>query len=302
MNFTEYTSTDTNLIRCFKNVTGYGYNEGEQYAWKITFEKEELPEQIDIPIYFVLDSQNNSAFSHWVYESSTWLPKFLELQSTYPSCCLVIDTLKEYKKLFLSLYSISLDCIRLKSDIEPINYSFFHLYTSLNDKAIPSIYYTNLLEYERRLQRNVPDKEISILYLPRGTKENFIGVNNRIYSIQEELKEIVRTMGGVVYETDTTSSLEHQITLIRKAKTIILDYGSNLWVNGLFAHGSSIVCLNIGWNQHPQYPSLRVLWDQITQYNSIQQIFAYPPSSVNEEGVSVVNFHMSEVLECLSRC
>ena len=119
-------------LRCFKNVTNYSYTEDPLFQWKIQYEIEEFPENTSVPIYFILDSANNSAFSHWVYENATWLPYFLEIQKKYPSCFLVLESIKEYKYMFVSFYGISLGSIRLRSEISTSNFCFFHTYFKRN--------------------------------------------------------------------------------------------------------------------------------------------------------------------------
>jgi hypothetical protein len=291
--------TEGQHIRCFMNVSEYSWKEHPEFAWHIHYESEKPPDSADIPIYFILDSGNSGAFSHWVYENATWLPFFLEVKAKYPSCYLVVETKKQYKSLYLSLYGISSDCLRFHSEVESSNFCFFHTYTSLNDKNIPPIYYSNLFQHIQMLENNMPAKDMNILYLPRGTKENISGPNNRVYNIQEDLKQVVKGVGGVVFETDTTSDLREQIELVRRSKILIVDYGSNLWVNGTFAHNSKILCLNTGWKQHIQYPALGVLWNFISKTNSIDQIFACPLSATTSEGVSIVHFDMKQILEYL---
>ena len=287
-------------IRCFQNVSEYKEVEGPDYCWDITYECESYPTECESAIYFILDSSNHAAFSHWVYESSTWIPFFVEIQKRFPSCRLVLKQMKTYKHLFLDFYGVSSESILVEPNIEPKNFCFFHTYTSLNDTSLPSIYYINFIEYQKKLQF-VPrvEKTIPFLYLPRGTKENFVGPNNRAYGIQTELKEIILKIGGTVYETDTTTDLIHQINMIRKAKVIILDYGSNLWVNGLFAQNSKLICLNLGWHQHSQYPSLAILWQKIQETNTIQQIFAHPSDDIQKNEVPIVQIHLPLVLQAI---
>jgi hypothetical protein len=289
-------------IRCFQNVTEYKALEAPDFCWSINYDSESYPMNNESSIYFILDGSNHAAFSHWVYESSNWLPFFLEVQREYPSCYLVVNQMKTFKKLYFDFYGIPQDCILVEPEIEKKNFCFFHTYTSLNDTEPPPIYYGNLINYERILHKSLVDhqKEIPLLYLPRGTKENFVGVNNRAYNIQNDLKELVLSMGGTVYETDTTTNLTNQIDIIQKSTVIVLDYGSNLWVNGFFARNSKLICLNIGWNQHIQYPSLAILWDKIQETNTITQIFAHTSDDKQEEdGVPIVSIQLPCVIQAL---
>lgn len=284
-------------LRCFSNVKEYIAIESDQFFWNISCDEEVFPNDTTKQIYFILDSNNHSAFSHWVFENFTWIPFFLKLKEEYPSCKVVVNDTRNFKDIFLRFIGIYPSSIVSRKDIHPENYCFFHTYISLNDPFIPTIYYKNIESYQTMFESFQPVKDIPILYLPRGTKENHTGPNNRIYNIQNNLKELVKDVGGVVYETDTTTSLEHQILLVKRAKCILLDYGSNLWVNGMFANNSCILCLNIGWKHHELFPSLHHLWYLISKTNTIKQIFAYPiPETISENEVDVVHFHMPTIL------
>jgi hypothetical protein len=300
---TEFYRWDGEELRLFSNVSQYNGKETEaSYGWEITSDScldEPIPGK---PLYFILDSMNHNAFCHWVYENATWLPLFQKIKKDYPSCKLVLEDYKQYKQLFLDFYTIPSDCVCLHKDIEPENACFFHAYTSLNDPSIPSVYYKHLEEFQQHIHKISVDKSIPIVYLPRGTKENLQGPNNRTYNIQEQLKEIIKAFGGTVYETDRTLHLEDQIRLVKSAKIILLDYGSNLWVNGLFAQDSQILCLNIGWQHHSQFPSLEYIWNEIHRTNKVTQVYAYPSEQTEDTPVPVVCFQLPEILyhlQCL---
>lgn len=289
-----------NSIECFQNVTFFRSMEGDEpincYTWEITYESKKLPDNTTTPIYFILDTYNHRAFSHWVYENATWIPSYIELKKQYPSMRLVIQGHKNFKDLYFEYYNVAKEDICLQSEIEPINYVFFHTYISLNDKNLPSVYFDNVTKYKEKLNTITMSKTIPLLYLPRGTKENFIGNNNRVYNVQDELKQIVKQFGGTVYETDTTTSLLQQIQIVKSACIILLDYGSNLWVNGLFAENSHIICLNIGWEHHSLFLGMGTLWDRIHQKNSLTQVFAYPSNVSNSDGLPVVCFHLNTIV------
>lgn len=284
-------------IKCYENVTDYTPLETPDFAWKITYERESPPFNNIKPIYFILDSLNQGAFSHWVYENATWLPFFVYLQEQFTNVFIVIEDMKSFKKLYLRYYGIAEEKLCLHKDMQKENYCFFHTYISLNDKSIPSIYFQNMIDYKSKVDTIKREKDITLLYLPRGTKENLLGPNNRTYSIQKDLKEFIRQTGGVVYETDNTENLEEQISLVKRAKVIVLDYGSNLWVNGYFAENSKIICMNIGWHQHLTFPSCAFMWNEIHKTNSVYQIFAYPSDEKTEDGIAIVKFHYQEILQ-----
>lgn len=285
--------------KCFKNVLHYKCNEEPLYNYTIECDCEEYPNSKSENIYFILETPNHEAFSHWVYENSTWLPLFLLLKKRYPSCLLVIERMKDFKKLFFEKYRIPDNSIVLRDTMKEDNYCFFHTYTSLNDKEIPEIYYKNVSNYFTQLPSKPFTKEISILYLPRGTKENLQGPNNRLYNIQDDVKRLVNELGGVIYETDKTTLLDQQIDIVRKSKVILLDYGSNLWVNGCFAEDSVILCLNIGWEHHLLFPSLGYVWNHIESLNVIKQIYAENKETITLENVPVVSFDFDLVKKTL---
>lgn len=285
----------TSLIKCFENVSYYEPMEGPDFAWKITFEKESLPEHEEKPIYFILDAANQCAFSHWVYESATWFPLYRILQGHFKNLYVVIQDMRSYKKLFMRYYGIDENRLCLRNDMNPKNYCFFHTYISLNDTSIPQVYFNNMMEYKNKVDTIKVEKDIPLLYLPRGIKENLHGPNNRTYDIQNDLKNLVIQLGGTVYETDMTENLEDQIKIVKRSKVIVLDYGSNLWVNGYFAEHSKIICLNIGWHQHPIFPSFGFVWKEIHKTNVVDQIFAYPSDEKTEDGIAIVKFHHQEV-------
>lgn len=286
------------IIQCYSNVAHFRCLETDApplYAWEISYDAKCLPNDETVPIYFILDTINQNAFSHWVYENSSWLPAFLELRKTYPSIKLVIEKWKDFKKLYFDYYTIPYECICLQSEMQSKNYCFFHAYTSFNDKQIGNVYFNNVFHYKNKIDIFSVGKRIPLLYLPRGTKENLLGCNNRVYNVQNELKEFVKQLGGTVYETDSTNKLEDQIRIVKEASIVLLDYGSNLWVNGLFAENSHIICLNIGWHQHPQYPAMGLLWDMIHKSNTVNQIFAYTSKQEKEDDIPIVCFHLPAI-------
>ena len=292
------------ILQCFSNVTKFTCLETRkepQYAWEISYDEKKEPGDTSVPIYFILDTINQNAFSHWVYENATWLPSYLQLKEKYPSIRLVIEKWKDFKKLYFHYYNISLDSVCLESDIQEKNFCYFHTYTSFNDKSVPPIYYKNVEEYKKYIDRIQVTKSIPILYLPRGTKENLAGASNRIYNVQNDLKDYVKQLGGTVYETDSSSSLNEQIQVVKQSCIVLLDYGSNLWVNGLFAENSHIICLNLGWHQHPQYPAMGLLWDKIHNSNTLQQIFAFTSIQPNPEEMATVCFHMPTIIQEILR-
>jgi hypothetical protein len=280
------------------NVTSISYiGDGKLYGWNITV----VPSTTgSVQYYYILDTTNENAFSHWVYESALFIPEYLELLKKYPTCKLAIKSKKSYKTLLFKYYNVPLENICLFEEISDANTCFFHQYISLNDPNIPALFQNNVLRF-KELFSSIPNtKTISFLYLPRGIKENMTGVNDRKYNVQPILKEIITSMGGVVYETDNTTDLREQIAMVRSSKCIILDYGSSLWVNGLFASDSRIICLNIGWAQHLQFPSLEFIYNKILEKNTFKEIRSIGSSVSQDDGIPVCYIPIESVMREVS--
>jgi hypothetical protein len=155
----------------------------------------------------------------------------------------------------------------------------------------------NILNFKELFSSIPHTKTIPFLYLPRGIKENMTGTNDRKYDVQPILKELIVSMGGVVYETDNTTDLSEQIAMVRSSKYIILDYGSSLWVNGLFACDSRIICLNVGWAQHLQFPSLEFIYNKILEKNILKEIFSIGQISPEKDGIPICIMPINLILK-----
>jgi hypothetical protein len=282
-------------VQQYNNVKSISYvGDGKLYGWNITT----MPSTLDsMQQYYILDTVNQNAFSHWVYESAVFIPEYIELLKKYPRCKIAILEERAYKRLFFKYYSVPLDNICLFKDISDNNTCFFHQYISLNDPNIPKRFQMNILHYKELFSSIPHTKNIPFLYLPRGTKENLTGSNNRKYNVQPMLKEIIVSMGGVVYETDNTTDLCEQIAMVRSSKCIILDYGSSLWVNGLFASDSKIICLNLGWAQHRQFPSLEFIYNKILEKNILKEIFSIGQISPEKDGIPICSMPINLILK-----
>jgi hypothetical protein len=216
------------------------------FGWDILCSKEPL--EGDVEYYFCVDGVYDTAFAHWIFESAYLLPLFLKLKKMIPSLKLYEFAKRKYKSSMYKAFGI--DEKDIVSTIEnPRNIFFFPKHGSLADHSDVAefmrdirIFYDSLVSKTKNQQ-----KDIDILYLPRGTLENFPG-NDRKVQFQENLMEFVRSQpNSLVYMTDTTENMIDQIEMVRRAKVILLDYGSNFEYNGFFAEESRIVVLgNMG--------------------------------------------------------
>jgi hypothetical protein len=266
-----------------QNVASIKTDETYHYGWTLTYNPSDLSG--DMTRYFILDSENTGAFSHFVFEASIHLPMFRALKEKYPECKIALKNRRGFKKLFLDYSGVSWDDVVTFEELHPSNECFFHVYTSLNDKNVPPDYYTLSKHYLNSYASIPCDKTIKLLYLPRGSKENHQGSTDRTYPLQEELVKFVESVGGTVYWTDTTETLEDQIRIVRSAQIILCDYGSNLWVNGNFAKNSLIICMNIGWMHHTIYPAFKFLYDSILETNKYIEIRANHGETVDSKNL-----------------
>lgn len=216
------------------------------FGWDIEYSTETL--QGDISYYFCMDGVYDTAFAHWIFESAYLLPLYKKLKTMIPSLQISEFAKRKYKKSMYKAFGIS------ESDIvdgppNPKNIFFFPKHGSLADHSdIPefidqiNIFYRSLVEQVKPIE-----KDLDILYLPRGTLENFPG-NDRRVQFQDTLIEFIQHQpNSLVYRTDTTENMLNQIEIVRRAKVIVLDYGSNFEYNGFFAENSRIIVLgNMG--------------------------------------------------------
>ncbi len=257
----------------FDWTKGYGYQ---------VFTQNLSVEQQPTNVYFILDTHNQNAFAHWVFENFVYLQLFFQVKKSYPEAKIVLYERKDYKYLFLENNGVAREDIVEAKDVDfqyltlnnqPVeqrncspNLVFFHPYASLNNQTIEDFHLQAILSYDQFIQNLPKEKTIPILYLPRGEKENFAGLDRR-YIIQKDCKELVTQLGGGILETDTNTDLFKQIRLVRSAKIILCDYGSNLWVNGFFSENAHILFLNIGWRQEHNIPYYGFLYSLIHEKN-----------------------------------
>jgi hypothetical protein len=309
---------NTNLVG-IPNVTSVVCQEEDKFDWKKGYGYQvfflDLPSQ-PIDVYFLLDTHNQNAFAHWVFENFVYLPMYKKIKEIYPSCKVLLSERKDYKYMFLKSAGVSPEDIVVAKDVdfqyqvlnkEPIeersikpNLVFFHPYASFNGQKVEEYHLQYLSHYLHQIQRMPKEKTIPILYLPRGEKENFTGMDRR-YVIQNQCKELVKQLGGTIFETDTNTDYHKQIELVRSAKVILCDYGSNLWVNGFFSEDAHLVFLNIGWRQEYNLPYYGLLYTLIGSKNKSMY-------NMNADAVDVSSFpnlvyhSFSEVSRILHEC
>jgi hypothetical protein len=217
------------------------------FGWNIEIEddsnKNPLYEE-----YFYCDTLFHDAFGHWVFESAIYAPLFFELKKKHPNLKWIINK-KKYKEIFFKAFGLETNdySYEIKTHNNKI---FFPFYLSLHDTTLDEKYKTKLTKFHLLLNKKLSpvEKTLDYLYLPRGTKEDF-QPNNRTLLCQDDLiRHFSEKSNAKVLFTDEIDNYLDQMRIILSAKTIILDYGSSLFVNGFFSENAKIVC--IGYNIH----------------------------------------------------
>lgn len=198
----------------------------------------------DTNVYFVIDTLEENAFGHWVYESAVFLPYFHLFKARYPALKLVCHERKTYKYLFYKYFDISMNDIVYDINIDCPNLCIFpetgmHLTIGYTTPQFEQILVQFCQEVQRRMPTDI-DPFIEYCIMPRQTKENYAPNDRRvpfgeIYECFENLKIPYQIM-----ETDKVDDLNDQIRAIQRARAIILVDGSALMVNGIFCKGKPI--------------------------------------------------------------
>ena len=131
-------------------------------------------------------------------------------------------------------------------ELSPNNTCIFPLpISSLNTHTISDDYKKQLnafCNYIRSSASNGGDKTVSILLMPRQTKENFVG-NNRVYNTEDISSKVTEMPDSVILNTDNIKSLQEQIDLVNSSKNIILTGGAAYFFNGMISNSANITCL-----------------------------------------------------------
>ena len=127
-----------------------------------------------------------------------------------------------------------------------------------------------------------------MLYLPRGTIENYREINN-LYRIQSELIPLINQFSSsVTYFTDiSTNNMKDQINIVKRSKIIILNEGSNHGINGFFAENSHIIVL--GGNGYSNGTHFQNPRPALMYYDSVKRGNLYYHIEFHEPVQNVIN-------------
>ena len=229
------------------NVSDYTYDSKTHNKIHISFYTP--TDELNIKYYFILDTDSNEAFGHWVYESAIYLPIYNLLKEQIPSLKLVLKCPKMYKTIFTTFFGIT--DIVYTLDTTSANVSYFPSpVSSLIVKECTNVNIAHLTDfmihfYMYKLPQSVDDAQYDFLIMPRQKKENY-APNDRIinYSAICNFFETTKGYSYKILHTDEVTDLKQQIRCIRNAKNIIVTDGSPLFCNMLFGINKTFYILD----------------------------------------------------------
>lgn len=284
--------TVKNVVSIEAHHTGFSENDCV-FGWNVVKKSTEECETISYYLYF--DTKNHDAFSHWVFESAIFLPLFNKIKEKYPSLKILIKEQKNFKLSFFKAFHLENDVVCALETHD--NLVIFPRYTTHHIRKRNELY-KELLDpfYSYFIQNEECVKDIDILYLPRGTRENYKGWDRKI-DCQEQLIEYIQSLPNtMVYNTDLTDNFVDQVKIIRRAKKILLDYGSSFNVNGFFAKQSEIII--IGHDVHHEiFPILQMGIERMEQNGNTFR-YIYKEGQTNGT-VNTYHFSFEKVLHAL---
>lgn len=273
----EKDTNDVHTLSIYKykivdNVKDYSYVDYDK--WLINTRDNHNKEE-HVNHYLIIDTLHNDAFGHWVYESAIYLLLFIELRRLYPQIKLHLHCHKEYKRLFYEHFGI--DKTEVTIELNPNNRCIFPLpITAHNKDTICQDYITQVDAFCRHIQSSVSkiaNKNISILLMPRQTKENYIG-NDRSYNIEHISDKLAKEQNSMILNTDNIHTLQDQIELVNSSKNIILHGGAAYFFNGMISNNANLVVLDATHHidQLKQYVKLKYSDYIVQMRNTVHNI------------------------------
>ncbi len=283
-------------FKTHKNVKQYWFDLNND-TWNFKYYDDNVNDSIEINYILLFENVYNSAFGHWIYDSAIFLEYFDKLNKKFNNKLKIYTIAKpprKYKKLLFDFFNINneniIECkeeltgihrlsrnnkwMEEKNVVLPynnicitcpiINLNNTNMNTNLFKKRI--IRFKNVI-----LDKSSKDKKyIENLFFPRNKKEN-LKYNDRTINYQP-VHKIIGDKPLITYNTLDTNNFIDQINMLINAKNVFLDYGSSLWVNGLFCKNSNIYVSN-NLKQHLEsfnyYKGFLTLLELIKENNNI---------------------------------
>lgn len=247
----------------------------------------------NIHYFYLFESCFDSAFAHWIFESAIYLPYFIKLKSKYPNLKLLVKKTpkRSYKNLFFKALNIDEDDIFWLDNTEyshdlTINYDNIpennicintmpHYLNTVTVKNT-ALFKNLIVNFKNKIINNLnitilQEKTNEHLFFPRSKLENFVS-NDRIIDYTE-IYNILKDKEYIEYDTNNTIYLKDQIELLNSSKNIYLDWGSSLFVNGLFCNNSNIFLSGSkGLIGQLNFEGMRMIYNIHKESNNIQNI------------------------------
>jgi len=209
------------------------------------------------------------AFAHWFFDSAIFLQYYHKLNEKFNGK-LKIFTInnpeRKYKKMLFDFFDIPKENIlychkelthihRLSRDNKWMSEKNITLpennicitcpIINLNNVNFDKTNYKNRIYkfkelFYKKIDKNLPT--IENLFFPRNKAQN-LSVNNRKINY-DRVYNTLKNKQYIEYDTMNTEKIIDQINLLVNSKNIFLDYGSSLWVNGIFCENSNIFVSN----------------------------------------------------------
>jgi hypothetical protein len=207
-----------------------------------------------------IDSPDNEAFCHWVFESAVRLPGLHK--------GIVLASKKTYKTLFCRYFGIRDEEIKYDSTQFA---SSFRLIDNTIKKEYPALLEAFFNQFSSPV---LPD--VDFVVMPRQRKENY-APNDRACPLTPFL-DVFKTSGRThrLVHTDEITDLQTQIDLVNSGRNLVVVDGSAFLVNGMFCSGKHIYVISCDLieNQSKVYPMMKLIYEQIKQKNTVTFIRA----------------------------
>jgi hypothetical protein len=200
-----------------------------------------------------IDSVENLAFAHWVFESAILIP-------TIQNKNLVLSTRRGFKDLFCKYLGVD---VRYSGQLasNPI---------SLMDAHIRPEYPQMLTNFFSRFTSSV-SPSVDFVVLPRQTKENY-PPNDRPCALSNAL-DVFEPYSHRIVHTDTITNLQDQIDAVNSARrAVVVTDGSPFLVNGMFCKGKTMWVVRphpYVENQANKFPIYALLLAEVRKNNTV---------------------------------
>jgi len=228
-------------------------------------------------IYLVLDThEGKNCVGHWLWECVIYTIFFNKLKTIYPNIKILFNGYKKYKEHFCNTAGISSNDMCYTSIVTTFHPTFHNsnfineLYTPLEKEytiIVPEYKYLGFLSSYGKYYPNskfnlefrslfklykdtlplIPNikKDIDCIYMIRSsdTGENY-SRNRRNFINMDEVTELMNKKNIPIYDVKNFNSIEEQIKVVERAKTIVVEHGSGWFINGImFSKNTHLIVL-----------------------------------------------------------